>query len=82
VERPCPSNKSTPRLEAAIMEAVNTDHEPARLELTVPAYRQFLVDLDVERPSNIYPGFPVEPLFGVPVEIVPGPVKEFRVVCG
>jgi hypothetical protein len=77
-----PVEQVYPRLEAAIMEAVDKDHAPDRLELTVPAYRQFLVDLDVERPSNIYPGLRVEPLFGVPVEIVPGPVKEFRVVCG
>jgi hypothetical protein len=79
---PMPVEQVYPRLEAAIIEAVDRDQTPTLIEFMVPAYRQFLVDLDVERPDNIYPGLRVEPLFGVPVEIVPGPVKEFRVVCG
>lgn len=65
-------------LESAILAAAN----PVRLEMTVDAYRQLLIDLEEPRPDHIYVGMEVEDLFQLPVMIVSGPTKEFRVVEG
>lgn len=69
-----------PAVEEAILDTVALKHIPVRLEFMVPAYRQFLVDLGEQPAAHLYPGMKVEPLFGVPVEIVVGPVKEWRLI--
>lgn len=69
-----------PAVEDAIEYAVSVKRIPVRLEFMVPAYRQFLVDLGESPPAHLYPGMTVDPLFGVPVEIVTGPVKEWRLI--
>ena len=64
------------QIEADVLAASNA----IRLEMTIEAYKQLLMDLGVPRPDNLYVGMQVGPLFQLPVRIVAGPTKEWRVV--
>lgn len=66
-------------IETAILETIALKHTPTRLEFMCDAYGQFLTDLGLPR-RPIYVGQKVDPLFGIPVEIVPGALKEWRLI--